>query len=424
MDINFTKKSIDNIPFAKKGIREHYTDTGNRYLRIRVSSKKKVFYYYRSHKGKPYRVTIGEYPIINQYQARERCNKITSNLITGKANVDNSKIIFSELFDKYINLYAKVQTKQYKESIRYFEKYLLPIHTKRASNITKHSILELQNRFAQQNGKHTSNRILQLIRAVYNWGIKNEYITCDNPVTNVKLYKERSRERNLNYSEVKLFLETLESSMIEQKIKDFFKVLLFTGQRKSNVLSMKWNDIDFEKNIWIIPGELTKNGDAMQVVLVDEVIYILKERLQYSIESDYVFPGRFKGSHLSDPKTSWKNFKDEAGLKDLRLHDLRRTLGSWQANQGTSLSIIGDSLGHKSLEATQVYSRLNKAAVRSSVSAAVNSMLETTKTNTDIEYSNFIKKLNSIKCSSIQEHIEALEEILNKHKKGKIELNY
>jgi integrase len=65
-----------------------------------------------------------------------------------------------------------------------------------------------------------------------------------------------------------------------------------------------------------------------------------------------------------------------AGLRDVRLHDLRRTLGSWQALQGTSLAIIGASLGHKSLSATQVYARLNSDPVYASVLRATNAMLE------------------------------------------------
>jgi integrase len=64
-----------------------------------------------------------------------------------------------------------------------------------------------------------------------------------------------------------------------------------------------------------------------------------------------------------------------AGLTDLRIHDLRRTLGSWQAALGASLPIIGKSLGHQSLEATQIYSRLELGPVRQSVERAGQAML-------------------------------------------------
>ena len=78
-----------------------------------------------------------------------------------------------------------------------------------------------------------------------------------------------------------------------------------------------------------------------------------------------------RSGHLTEPKAAWKRILDRAGLADLRLHDLRRTLGSWQAAAGSSLPIIGASLGHAAVASTQVYARLGLEAVRGSVEAAV-----------------------------------------------------
>lgn len=92
-----------------------------------------------------------------------------------------------------------------------------------------------------------------------------------------------------------------------------------------------------------------------------------------------MFPTRSASGHLTEPKTAWKRIIERAGLEDIRMHDLRRTLGSWQAIAGTSLPIIGRSLGHKSLKATQVYSRLTMQPVIESVDKATSAMLATTK---------------------------------------------
>jgi integrase len=69
----------------------------------------------------------------------------------------------------------------------------------------------------------------------------------------------------------------------------------------------------------------------------------------------------------ADPKKAWERVRERSGLADVRMHDLRRTLGSWQALSGTSLQIIGKSLGHKSMKATEVYARLTTDPVRESV---------------------------------------------------------
>ena len=77
-------------------------------------------------------------------------------------------------------------------------------------------------------------------------------------------------------------------------------------------------------------------------------------------ESDYVFPSRSKSGHVVEPKKIWQELRAAAGLDELRMHDLRRTLGSWQASAGVSTTIIGKSLGHAAgSRATSVYARLD-----------------------------------------------------------------
>ena len=77
-----------------------------------------------------------------------------------------------------------------------------------------------------------------------------------------------------------------------------------------------------------------------------------------------------------DPKKAWERVRERSGLTDVRMHDLRRTLGSWQALAGTSLQVIGKSLGHKSMKATEIYARLTTDPVRESVEKATQNMVE------------------------------------------------
>jgi len=77
-----------------------------------------------------------------------------------------------------------------------------------------------------------------------------------------------------------------------------------------------------------------------------------------------------------EPKKAWATIRKRAGLEGVRIHDLRRTLGSWQAIMGSSLQIIGRSLGHKSLQSTEVYARMDLDPVRASVNGAAAAMLQ------------------------------------------------
>jgi integrase len=162
--------------------------------------------------------------------------------------------------------------------------------------------------------------------------------------------------------------------------KDYIYISLYTGARKSNILEMRWDQINFTTKEWRIPK--TKNGDAVTLPLIKEAVEVLKERKKQNakieletLQQEYVFPSlTSKSGHLTDPKKAWHRILKKAKIDDLRLHDIRRTLGSYQAIAGTSLPVIGKSLGHKTSQATQIYARMNLDPVRQSLENAVGLM--------------------------------------------------
>ena len=85
--------------------------------------------------------------------------------------------------------------------------------------------------------------------------------------------------------------------------------------------------------------------------------------------------GRRRNTHLQEPKKPWKRILENAGLTDFRVHDLRRSLGSWMAGQNVSLTIVGKVLGHKSPQATAIYAQLALDPQRQAMEAATAAML-------------------------------------------------
>ena len=155
-------------------------------------------------------------------------------------------------------------------------------------------------------------------------------------------------------------------------MRDYFLLSLLTGARRSNVLAMEWTDINFERAEWRIKE--TKNGTPQVVTLSPEAMDVLRNRKPEEIVK-FVFPGAGSTGHLTEPKKGWKRILTHAGISDLRIHDLRRTLGSWQAKTGASLAIIGKSLNHKNQNTTAIYARLDLDPVRDSVNTATNAMM-------------------------------------------------
>ena len=271
--------------------------------------------------------------------------------------------------------YSKKHKRSWKYDEREVNKFLPHWFKRKISTITNQEIRLLHEKVGNENGIYQANRLLERIRAIYNkaieWGYKIE-----NPTNNIKKFKEQSRDRFIQTDELPRFFAALEQE--ENKIiKDYILLSLYTGARKGNVLAAKWEQINFTIFEWRIPK--TKNGDPQTIPLIEKAIELLKirkaenEKLDLKdFQKEWVFPSlTSKSGHLADPKRAWKRILDKANIKDLRIHDIRRTLGSYQAITGASLPVIGKSLGHKSSQATQIYSRLNNDPVRQSMNKAL-----------------------------------------------------
>ncbi len=183
------------------------------------------------------------------------------------------------------------------------------------------------------------------------------------------MFKEQSRDRFLQTDELPKFFEAIKAEPSEL-VRDFFLLALFTGARRGNVAAMKWADLDLELSQWRIPE--TKAGRVQFVPLSAPALAILKRRLETANGSEYVLPSHGRTGHLAEIKTGWSRILKVAGIENLRPHDLRRTLGSYMAVNGASLSIIGAALGHTNASTTQVYARLTTNAVAEGMTKAAN----------------------------------------------------
>lgn len=137
---------------------------------------------------------------------------------------------------------------------------------------------------------------------------------------------------------------------------------LLTGQRKSNVLAMRWADIDFKGRTWTIPGEKMKNNQSLMLAMSDDELDLLKARRKKP-PGEWVFPGDGRTGHYVEPKRAWARLLRRAKIEDLHIHDLRRSLASFMANAGANVSLIRSALNHKDIKTTlNVYVRTARTA--------------------------------------------------------------
>ena len=376
-EINFTKLSVGSLNPLPDGKRRYVYDIKENGLLVEITGAgRKTFQLYKKHQGHPIRVSIGTFPEYSIENARKKAREIKTALDAGENPNDTTRALrqemtFFDLFQVYLERHAKLRKRTWREDETYFRRHLTNLGKKRLSEINRSDIATIHSRIGKDHPTH-ANRIRALISSIIGRGIEYGLYEGSNPCIGIRRFPEKSRDRFLNGEELGRFFSALEDES-NPIARDFFLVALLTGARRSNVLSMRWDNIDFKNANWKILE--TKNGTPQTVHLTDAVLEILKDRHE-GAASIYVFPGLGRTGHLVEPKKAWKRICTAAGIEEIRIHDLRRTMGSWQAKTGASLPIIGKSLNHKSPSSTSIYARLDIDPVRTSMDKAVAAMLE------------------------------------------------
>jgi len=379
--LNFTKRALDALGSLHSSQRTYYHDTAVRGLTLAVSpSGRKTFCLYRKIQGRPERISIGPFPDLTIEQARGVAHDLNSSIAKGINPADGlrtrrQELSLEEFFHEQFR--ARHVLSHYKsprnvDSI--FNSSLKTLAKQKLGSIRSRDVTKLHIDLGGERGPYSANRAIELLRTMFNRATDWNLFHGPNPVVGVHRFREQARRRFLHADELPRFFKSLDQEP-NSDLRDFFALKLLIGARRSNMQGMRWDQIHLERATWTIPANLTKESNEIELPLAGDAVKILKTR-RTNATSPWVFPGRGKTGHLVEPKSAWRRILERAGLEDLRMHDLRRTLGSWQAAMGASLPIIGKSLGHMSTEATMVYARLDIDPVRKSVNTAARAILK------------------------------------------------
>lgn len=200
----------------------------------------------------------------------------------------------------------------------------------------------------------TINRNLALLKAIFNKAIDSEdYGIERNPVNKVEFLDEDSRrERILTLDEMEGLIKKAHTSWRGQ-LPLFLVIALNTGMRKSEILSLRWKDVNFKKKYLEVIKERAKNK-KMRKVPMNEVV--AEELKKIKRENEYIFFNPNTGSHIKHIKTTFKRACREAGIKNITVHDLRHTAASFLVNDcGVDVVTASQILGHSKLEMTMKY---------------------------------------------------------------------
>lgn len=373
--LTFNKTRLTELPIPTKGRKYYYDDRTPGFAFCITDKGKRAFYYCAKVRGRSIRTKIGPFPGLTVEQARDIAAKKTGGVAEGvdprrPSHSDESTV--KDLFDHWFQ-HAKLRKKTWKDDERIFNKYFVRLKSRRLTELVTADVATWHRRIGEKHGPYQANRARALLSAMW---AKAPELGHDgrNPCEGVKRFREMERERFLQPDEMKPFFLALKEEPATWR--DFWLLCLFSGARRGNVASMAWADIDLTAGVWYLPGQKTKNGLPVAIVLPPPAVAILMTRRDdQELGERWVFPASTKPGHVVDPRKSWARVLKRSGIENLRPHDLRRSLGSWQAIAGASLQIVGASLGHRDPKATAVYARLQLDPVRTSVNGVVDSMI-------------------------------------------------
>lgn len=377
---SFTKPLLKDLPLPESGERIIYHDTHKDAagLQLRVTATAKTFFVQKRVNGTPERVTLGRFPDMTVEQARKNAAEIKAIIAKGespteKKRADRAEMTFAKFWEEYMEKYSRIRKKPrtVQEDEKTFRNYLAPLASRKLSKLTKQDCQRLHHDIAAKTSGATANRALAVLSGALSvaqdWG----YLSGDNPAKSTKRFKETARDRFIQSDEMPRFWQAL----LDEPNRDFadaFMISLLTGMRRSDVLAMRWEQISLERSEWRIPDP--KNGEPLTVPLIGEVVGLLKERRQLE-PGGWVFPGEGKSGHLVEPKTAWKRILERAGIENLRLHDLRRTLGSSMAAAGVNTITTARTMGHKTLSMALRYQQLGTDPRRAAIEAGAGTIL-------------------------------------------------
>jgi integrase len=197
-----------------------------------------------------------------------------------------------------------------------------------------------------------ANRVFEVTRRLYTWAMGRDLVEASPCVGLSKPSPETQRDRVLTEDEIRAVWAACEAE--PGIIADAFRLMLVTAQRRGEVLSMRWQDVD--GSWWTIPAALAKNGLAHRVPLSRQALTIL-ERLRKRSNGPWVFPSPTTDRPIENPQKAAERLRERSKVPDLRLHDLRRTAASLMTGMGISRLTVMKILNHAEREVTAVYDR-------------------------------------------------------------------
>lgn len=299
--------------------------------------------------------------------ARKEALRLLYEMANGGEPVVNRQAAKEKRIGDFLEVFLAEHEKRVKP--RTFENYVRECRKVLGPNVGKYPIssdIKLSEALAKLhkqmgNTPRAANSMLQVMSIFSNWAeAKKLRPEGRNPVRGIRKYKERKRERYLSSEELVRLGEVLEARTKSSEESPFVIsavwLLIFTGARLEEVLSLKWTYVDRQRRLLLLPDSKT----GKKVIRLNTAAMDVLDKIPRIDGNPYVIVGSKAGARLVNLQKPWRRIRKAAGIEDVRLHDLRHSYASELAAAGGSLPMIGRLLGHTQPVTTARYAHLKE----------------------------------------------------------------
>ncbi len=373
-----TARTVENAKAPAEGRLELWDSLVRGFaLRITDRGSKSWIVMYRLN-GRQRRLTLGAFPAYSLGEAREMARETLNSVARGIDPAEEKKAAqqaapppasdtVEKVIREFIERHAKPKTRKWRETERMFEMHVLPKWGSRPIEaIARRDVNDLLDDIIDQGKPYSANKVLSHVRRLFNWCVERDILDAT-PVAKVKApAKEVSRDRVLSDDEIRTVWRAWDA--MGWPFGQAFKLLLATGQRRDEVATMRWSNIDPQGRVWTLPRESTKSDRLHEVPLSPLAIEILEAVPRLG---DYVFTttGDTPISGFSKAKRRSDALSD---VGDWRLHDLRRSCASGMARLGIAPHVVEKVLNHASGTISVVAAVYNRHGYTEEKQAALN----------------------------------------------------
>lgn len=350
-------------------------------LRVTPAGCRSFVFQFRRNRSEQGKVTIGKFPAMTVEEARKiaRAHRVDvdtgGNPSQGKKEARQAPTL-SDLADHYCDVHGparglKPQTISDARSL--LDRLAVPKFGRRkVAEITVGDVRAMHSLAREKVSRYQANKLRAVLSRMFTLAIQNEWRT-DNPCKGVEKFSEDQRWTHLSPDHVTALLDACDAYR-DQSAANAVRLLLFTGARLREVLNATWDQFDLDRALWVKPSSHTKTKLVHRVQLAPESVALLKRMRADNSDSDFLFPGRDGMKPRTDLKRPWAQVLKAAGLKDYRLHDLRRTTATFMLSTGADLMTVGKGLGHTQASTTMRYASLFSDVQKDAITRATSFM--------------------------------------------------